>query len=160
MGDDIPTSEKGQSFLQGNEVSYNSYAGDVMPQEAWEVLMKDKNAVLVDVRTLQEWTFVGVPDLSELEKKVIFLCWRVYPSMAINGEFCRQLMEAVTAKDAPVFFICRSGHRSMDAAIEFTRYGYKYCYNVAGGFEGDVDENGHRGNINGWKLANLPWGQK
>ncbi len=83
----------------------------------------------------------------------------MYPTMAINGEFAGQLMRVVEQKDAPVFFICRSGHRSMDAAIEFTRYGYKHCYNVAGGFEGDVDANRHRSNKNGWKLAKLPWGQ-
>ena len=31
--------------------------------------------------------------------------------------------------------------------------------NVAGGFEGDIDGEGHRGHVNGWKAANLPWRQ-
>ncbi len=136
-----------------------SYAGEVSPSQAWQALTDAKKAVLVDVRTLPEWTFVGVPDLSILDKEVVLLSWRMYPNMAVNGNFCEQLAKVVPDKNSPVFFICRSGHRSMDAAIEFTRYGYEYCYNVTSGFEGDVDENGHRGNRNGWKIANLPWGQ-
>ena len=40
-----------------------------------------------------------------------------------------------------------------------TQAGFKACYNVAGGFEGDLDENGHRGRKNGWKAGGLPWRQ-
>jgi rhodanese-related sulfurtransferase len=131
----------------------------VSPLEAWEILASDKFAVLVDVRTLPEWSFVGVPDLSSIEKNVIFLSWRIYPTMAINNEFCTQLSKIIADVETPIFFICRSGHRSMDAAVKVTQYGYKNCYNVLGGFEGDVDEQGHRAQKNGWKLYNLPWGQ-
>ena len=138
---------------------YDSYAGEVTASEAWKELGEDAESVLVDVRTTPEWTFVGVPDLSKLGKEVVLLSWRAYPNMAVNGNFCEQLSKVVKNKNSPVFFICRSGHRSMDAAIEFTRYGYKSCYNITSGFEGDVDENGHRGNKNGWKQSNLPWGQ-
>jgi len=41
-----------------------SYAGDISAAEAWEKLAADSRAQLVDVRTLAEWNFVGVPDLS------------------------------------------------------------------------------------------------
>ncbi len=171
MGNDTPTPKKGlapkqglapkksQSTLEGEKESPDSYAGESTPREAWEILAGDKESVLVDVRTMPEWTFVGVPDLSTLRKDVVLLSWRMYPQMAVNGNFCEQLSKVVIDKNVPVFFICRSGHRSMDAAIECTRYGYKYCYNITGGFEGDVDENSHRGNKNGWKISNLPWGQ-
>ena len=118
----------------------------------------DKEFVLVDVRTTAELSFVGVPDLSNMGKQVVLLSWRMYPNMAVNGNFCVQLQKFVASTDAPVFFICRSGHRSMDAAIESTRYGYKSCYNITGDFEGDIDENGHRGNKNGWKISKRPWG--
>lgn len=137
----------------------NLYSGDILPEDAWKILQSDTKSVLVDVRTMPEWSFVGVPDLSSLNKDVIFISWRVYPTMAVNSEFCNQLEREVADVDVPLFFICRSGHRSMDAATEVTRYGYKHCYNIAGGFEGDIDANRHRSNKNGWKLANLPWGQ-
>ena len=34
---------------------------------------------------------------------------------------------------------------------------YRACHNVAGGFEGPLDEDRHRGSIGGWKAAGLPW---
>ena len=47
------------------------YAGDLRPAEAWALLEKDPKAVLVDVRTLPEWNFVGVPRLDGLGKETI-----------------------------------------------------------------------------------------
>jgi rhodanese-related sulfurtransferase len=55
--------------------------------------------------------------------------------------------------------LCRSGARSRAAAIAMTRAGLERAYNVAGGFEGELDENRHRGLRNGWKAAGLPWKQ-
>jgi hypothetical protein len=37
--------------------------------------------------------------------------------------------------------------------------GYADSYNIAGGFEGDLDAERHRGKNNGWKAAGLPWVQ-
>jgi len=31
--------------------------------------------------------------------------------------------------------------------------------NVIGGFEGDLDEQGRRGQLGGWRKAGLPWVQ-
>ena len=44
----------------------NGYAGDISPQEAWDLIQNNDQAVLVDVRTDAEWRFVGVPTLEEL----------------------------------------------------------------------------------------------
>ena len=33
------------------------------------------------------------------------------------------------------------------------------CVNVAEGFEGDLDGERHRGNLNGWKARGLSWRQ-
>ena len=67
---------------------------------------------------------------------------------------------ANVAKDAAVLFLCRSGARSMSAAIAATTAGYQTCYNIAGGFEGPPDGEGHRGSIDGWKARGLPWEQR
>ena len=56
-------------------------------------------------------------------------------------------------------FICRSGGRSRMAAIEMTSHGFKNCFNVSGGFEGDHNAEGHRGTVDGWKFSKLPWKQ-
>lgn len=138
-----------------------SYAGDVSPSEAWDVLGKDQKAVLIDVRTIPEWAYVGVPDLRPLGKKAGFICWQLYPQMQVDGEFVARAEQFLGGdKAAPVFFICRSGVRSRAAAIAVTAAGYERCYNIAGGFEGDVDGEGHRGKSNGWKASSLPWVQQ
>ena len=68
---------------------------------------------------------------------------------------------AIYASDpkAPVMLLCRSGARSRAAAIALTEAGFAQAFNIAGGFEGDADGEGHRGNRNGWKAENLPWRQ-
>ena len=52
-----------------------SYAVDITPQESWKLLNDNVDAVLVDVRTDAEWTWVGVPDLSSLGRDVVSVQW-------------------------------------------------------------------------------------
>jgi len=136
-------------------------AGEVEPDIAWNTLKEDFSAILVDVRTAPEWTLVGTPNLSSISKQAIFVPWRVFPSMEVNNKFLTQVEgQNKIGKDSPIFFLCKTGGRSFDAAVEMTKNGYNQCYNILGGFEGDLDENGQRGNKNGWKKYNLPWEQR
>lgn len=139
-----------------------SYAGDVSPKEAWEALRADPDAQVVDVRTRPEWTFVGVPDLSDASREVIGLEWQVWPTMQMDPGFADKLDAELERRgvpaDAPVYFLCRSGARSAAAAAAMTARG-RTAYNVAGGFEGNHDAEGHRGTVDGWKADGLPWRQ-
>lgn len=139
------------------------YAGDLSPTEVWALLEADPQAQLVDVRTKAEWSFVGLPDLTGLGRTTQEVEWQSFPTMAPNASFVSEATDAVLraggSKGAPVFFLCRSGARSRAAAIAMTRSGFTLAYNVAGGFEGDLDSGGHRGAKNGWKAARLPWRQ-
>lgn len=140
--------------------SPTNYAGDVTAQEAWEILTQNPAAQLVDVRTTAEWAFVGLPDLSALGRTVQRVAWQTFPTMAPNPDFLGETVAAVGAnKDVPVLFLCRSGARSRAAAIALTEAGYTKVYNIAGGFEGDLDPSRHRGKLNGWKAQGLPWAQ-
>jgi rhodanese-related sulfurtransferase len=81
------------------------YAGALLPAEAYELIQNFPGPKLVDVRTRAEWDFVGrVPGSVPIE-------WQSYPSSQPNPDFLREL-EAQTAKDALVMFLCRSGARS------------------------------------------------
>ncbi len=135
------------------------YAGDLRPAEAWELLEKDSKAVLVDVRTMPEWGFVGVPRLDGIGKETICVSWAVFPEMARNENFVQEVAARGVGKDQPVLLLCRSGQRSRAAAIALTAAGFGPCYNVAEGFEGDRDNQQHRGSVGGWKVAGLPWAQ-
>jgi len=135
------------------------YAGDISAEEAWEKLAGNPGAQLVDVRTLAEWNFVGVPDLSSLGRQVHCIEWQQFPTGMRNPGFVAEATKVLGDKGVPVMMLCRSGARSRAAAIALTEAGYAQAFNVAGGFEGDVDGEGHRGNQDGWKAANLPWRQ-
>jgi len=139
------------------------YAGDITPAQAWERLAADPNIQLVDVRTVAEWNFVGLPDLSALGRHVHCVEWQGFPSGAQNPSFVGQVTQAVlnagAVQDTPVLLLCRSGARSRAAAIALTAAGFTQAFNIAGGFEGDPDPERHRGTINGWKASGLPWRQ-
>jgi rhodanese-related sulfurtransferase len=136
------------------------YAGDVGARDAWALLVREADAQLIDVRTRAEWNFVGLPDLSPLGRRVLCVEWQGFPTGAQNPAFVSEAGAALDGKkEAPVLFLCRSGARSRSAAIAMTAAGYARAYNVAGGFEGDLDSERHRGMTNGWKAAGLPWTQ-
>jgi len=139
------------------------YAGDIDVRQAWDMLAADSKAQMIDVRTAAEWTYVGLPDLAPLGREIHAIEWQSFPSGEINLDFARtiaeQMKHAGAGADAPLLFLCRSGARSKAAAIAMTRAGFTRAYNVAGGFEGNLDGDGHRGNVNGWKASGLPWRQ-
>jgi len=147
-------------MLTANTVGY---AGDLDPKDAYAALAADPAAVLVDVRTVAEWTFVGLPALQSIAKEPILLEWQRYPSMGRDPEFEAKLTKLLAARGAgpttSIYFLCRSGGRSRDAAIAMTETGFTACFNVATGFEGPPDEHGHRGLRAGWKASGLPWAQ-
>lgn len=135
-----------------------SYAGDITPEEAWKLLTGTPNAVLVDCRTDAEWRFVGVPDLSSLQREVVFIEWNRTDGTH-NDAFVDELRREMTGSEVgPVVFLCRSGNRSIGAAEAATEAGIAPSYNVLDGFEGHLDEEGHRGGT-GWKAVGLPWKQ-
>jgi rhodanese-related sulfurtransferase len=128
------------------------YDGALTPREAFEVLQENPAAKLVDVRSRAELDWVGrVPGAVEVELLA-------YPGSGPNPDFVQQLQQQVE-KEAPVLFICRSGGRSHNAALMAMEAGYAEAYNVLEGFEGDKDEQGHRGTKGGWRAAGLPWTQ-
>ncbi|WP_083259835.1 rhodanese-like domain-containing protein [Cellulosimicrobium cellulans] len=131
------------------------YAGDIDPQQAFDLLAADARAVLVDVRTEGEWRTVGVPDVAELGREVVFDEW-VTP-FGPNPAFLDRLAEAgVTPGDErPVVFLCRSGQRSIGAARAATAAGIGPAYNVVEGFEGAQGFSGAR-DVEGWKVRGLP----
>lgn len=133
---------------------------NVPPSDTWEALQTDPQAQMVDVRTDAEWNFVGVPDLAQAGKQVVLIPWQVYPTMAQNADFADHLKQAGFTPDHHIYFICRSGVRSLNAAMAAQQAGFPNVYNVADGFEGPIDADGHRGKAAGWKADGLPWRQK
>jgi len=126
-------------------------ADSVSPQHAWE-LFSTGQAVLVDVRTTEERTFVGyVPDS-------IHVPWATGTSLTRNPRFVREL-ESKVGKDKKILLLCRSGKRSALALDAAKKAGFTDIYNIKEGFEGEINGDQHRGTADGWRFHQLPWVQ-
>jgi rhodanese-related sulfurtransferase len=151
---DVDDSPIGQIFLRARRGAVQSalaYAGAVSPSEAW-TLASAQAAVIVDVRTAEERHFVGhVPDS-------LHVPWATGLAMTANPDFLRELNSKVS-EDTPILFLCRSAKRSHAAAEAAARAGYLFAFNILEGFEGDRDEQQHRGKTGGWRFHGLPWSQ-
>lgn len=128
-------------------------------EETWAALLRDPAAELVDVRTNAEWTYVGLPDLAEAGKTVHRIAWQIFPEMAINARFLEELAAAGLGPGNSLYFLCRSGARSLAAARLAVSAGISRSFNVTDGFEGPLDASGHRRTRAGWIAAGLPWKQ-
>ena len=143
----------------------DSGIADWLPGQAWRELSANQRSGLVDVRTRPEWVYVGVPDLSTIGRRQVFVEWRSFPEMCENTSFVDEVASELEP-DWPdtLIFICRSGVRSREAARAFSGAAAEQgrpvrCINLAEGFEGDLDGDRRRGRLNGWKVKGLPWRQ-
>ena len=131
------------------------------PKEAWSLMQDNPRAVLIDVRSNMEYLFIGHP------KGAIHVAWIDNPDWKINPQFSAEVRQVmlggisceVDDGCAPVILICRSGVRSLEAGLELLDDGFDEVYNVAEGFEGNLDENHHRCTLGGWRFHGLPWEQ-
>ena len=121
------------------------------PKQVWELLQSNPAAVLIDVRTTIEHSFVGHPP------KAKHIPWKEFPGMQLNTAFVEQVQQLYPDKTVPIALLCRSGVRSVDAAKALEVAGYQHLINILQGFEGQLDAQQHRGNIDGWRFHGLPW---
>jgi rhodanese-related sulfurtransferase len=133
---------------------------NIPPPQVWQALKDDPQAQLVDVRTDAEWTYVGLTDLAGVAKQPVLIPWQIFPKMEVNTAFVDQLKQAGFTPEHHIYFMCRSGVRSLAAAQAAQAAGFAHVYNVADGFEGNADGEGHRGRLAGWKAEGLPWRQR
>jgi len=135
----------------------------VSVEDTWARLKEDAGSALIDVRTIAEWAYVGLPDLAQIGKRPVLVEWQGFPDDRLNPTFVERVVEALNPlcanRETELFFICRSGARSLKAAQAMAAAGYMRCRNVADGFEGPLDTERHRGRLGGWKARGLPWVQ-
>jgi len=131
------------------------------PAQAWKLLEESPRAVLIDVRSSMEYLFVGHPRGS------VHVAWIDEPDWVVNPHFLTEVRKVMLGgigveehrSDAPVLLICRSGKRSLEAGKLLINNGFNDVYNIAEGFEGELDELHHRSTTGGWRFHGLPWEQ-
>ena len=128
------------------------FAGTITPPVAWQ-LVTSGLATLVDVRTAEERKFVGhVPES-------IHVAWMTGISMNRNPRFVKEFEIKIKNREEVVLLLCRSGKRSAAAAEALTKSGFTNIFNIDTGFEGDMNDDGQRGFLGGWRAHSLPWVQ-
>lgn len=123
------------------------------PPEAWASFNETDGAVLLDVRDPLEFSYVGHPC------GAINIPWKKAPDWKVEPDFADRVRQTVPKADTPIFLLCRSGQRSLDAAKALAAVGYSDLTNIEQGFEGPLDEQKHRSSVGGWRYHGLPWEQ-
>ena len=101
---------------------------NIPPRAAWQALQDSPEARLVDVRTDAEWNFVGIPDLSAMGQEPVLIPWQVYPTMRVDAGFIEHLRGVGLTPEHHLYFICRTGGRSLAAAQAAQAAGFVHAY--------------------------------
>ena len=127
---------------------------NLKPLDAWAHLQQEPDTLFIDVRMEIESKYVGHPP------GVVNIPWVEYPALKPDpAGFVAAVDRLARSKDQTLVLICRSGERTVDAGIALEKAGYTQVVNVLEGFEGDLDEDQHRGTESGWRFDGLPWTQ-
>jgi rhodanese-related sulfurtransferase len=156
----------------------------ILSIEAYDMLNTVPNTYLIDVRTRAEYQFIGHPPMAHLFP-YFFLTDQLVKKgegweyqLANNSKSFVEEIGKRFQKSNNLLIICRDGTRSILAAKELIKVGFKNVYNVKDGFEGPPfpfyeDQNrhkfyrqlakrnkipplNHRG-FYGWQWWGLPW---
>ncbi len=108
--------------------------------DAFDFLSKRNNSHLIDTRSDIEWKTTGIPDLSSINKETNLLNWGPVLDQTFFEQYKKYLLTSFNQKDS-LFFICRSGSRSLMAAKFAIEFGFKNSFNIYDGFHNENDQN-------------------
>jgi rhodanese-related sulfurtransferase len=100
---------------------------DLNVKQFYEMMQKEKNVIILDVRTPQEYQEGHISNTINIPVQIL-------------GQ---QLDKLKNFKDKKILVYCRSGHRSAIASQILDRAGFKNVYNLKGG-------------LLEWKASGLP----
>ena len=147
---------------KGKQTTIGLYVDAAQAYEKWKAA--PDQVKIIDVRTPEEYAFIGHPDE----------CWNIPLAFVTyhrkngkfeygpkwNPDFVAEVKKIAEPTDTLLLF-CRSGDRSAMAVNQLSAAGLKNVYTITDGFEGDkVDDPGsvfHGKRMrNGWKNS-APW---
>ena len=119
---------------------------NIKATNAFDFLSNKVDSHLIDTRSDIEWKTTGIPDLSSINKETNLINWGPVLDQTFFEQYKKFLSTSFNQKDS-LFFICRSGLRSLMAAKFAIEIGFKKSFNIYEGFYNENDQN--------WK-KNLP----
>ncbi|MEW5876338.1 MAG: rhodanese-like domain-containing protein [Candidatus Zixiibacteriota bacterium] len=85
-----------------------------------QLMLEDRDIMLVDVRRTEEWMSLRAPQTK------VFVPY---------DELTHRHAELAADPGTPIYLICRSGRRSAIGAETLSKLGYRRVYNVSGGMK-------------------------
>ena len=155
--------EPGRQVLEKCRTSLGLYATAQEAYEMWKA--KPEQVKIIDVRTPEEYIFVGHPAMAwNIPLVFTTYTWNIdkqEPYVRVNPDFVARVKSLVGPADT-LLVMCRSGERSAMAVNALAKAGFTTVYNIIDGFEGDRvtdPESAYKGKRmkNGWKNFGLPW---
>ena len=157
-----PVSPSGQQLPKNKQTTLGLYVNAAQAYEMWKA--NPERVKIIDVRTPEEYAFVGHPDTA-WNIPLAFVTYRRKNGVTeygpkMNPDFVAEVKKLAEPTD-PLLLMCRSGDRSAMAVNQLAAAGLKNAYTITDGFEGDkVDDPGsvfHGKRMrNGWKNS-VPW---
>ena len=108
--------------------------------DAFDFLSKKVDSHLIDTRSDIEWEITGIPDLSSINKETYLINWGPVIDQTFFEKYKKFLFNNFDQKDT-LFFICRSGLRSLMAAKFAIECGFQDCFNICDGFHNENNQN-------------------
>jgi len=170
----------GLSAVLGSSAAIAEFLGDISPQESFERASTEANVYILDVRSGQEWKWVGHPGPNgladsegqglsfnsgaNLEGKVVNIAHLIdngVGGLIANPSFDTDVIGRFGTDDI-LLTLCRSGVRALAAAQDLGNLGYT-TYRIEHGFQGDRNNETKPGpdtlyrDVNGWVNSKLPF---
>lgn len=98
----------------------------ITPKDALELLKGEKKAILIDVRTEEEFRIIRIPGSI------------LIPDYEIRDK----IVNVVPDKDTPIILYCRTGNRSAKAAKTLADMGYTKVFDLGGILDWPYDTEG------------------
>ena len=162
-------------------INFSVYAlTNITAKEAYDMVCNGE-AALIDIRTIEEAVFVGVPACEPSGKQIAYLIpfniWDgsipvIEPKdLPRNPNFQKLIEQTFPDKEQTLITMCREGNRCDFAVFEIRELGYENVYQIdsdsggCGGFSGSIYYGEYSGyitepcNINervSWKEMDLP----
>jgi rhodanese-related sulfurtransferase len=151
-----------QQLPERKQTTLGLYMTAAQAYEKWKAA-PDK-VTLIDVRTPEEYAFVGHPEMA-WNVPFAFVTYQRKEGKTeygpkMNPDFVNEIKQIAAPTDT-MLLLCRSGDRSAKAVNDLAAAGFKNVYTITDGFEGDKVKDpesvflGKRMR-NGWKNS-APW---
>jgi rhodanese-related sulfurtransferase len=156
------TAKAARELPKGKQTVLGLYVTAAQAYDMWKAA--PGKVKVIDVRTPEEFAFVGHPEMAVNIPLAFVTYERTGGKVTYGPEFNRDFIaevKGVASTGDTLLLTCRSGGRSAMAVNALAKAGFKRAYNIVDGVEGDkVDDPGsvfHGKRMkNGWKNS-APW---